>query len=64
MNKKKANICTLLLAIVWMAVLVGSWFIETADGTYRLYYTITAWMAGWFMFDRLDRFRNWLMKSD
>jgi len=62
MSKKKANICTLLLAVIWIAVLVCSYFIKTADGMYRLHYTFTAWMAAWFMFDRLDKFRDWLMK--
>lgn len=61
MSKKKANICTLLLAIVWITILIGSWFIKGSDGTRAC--DIFIWMmAAYTMFDSLDKFNKWLMK--
>lgn len=62
MSKKKANICTLLLMVVVLAVWIGSYFLKTADGIFRLQYVFNVWMAIWFMMDCFVKFRNWLME--
>lgn len=64
MNKKKASICTLLLTVVWFGALIGSWFVKTSDGIFRLSYVFIFWMALWFMADSLSKFRSWLMKGE
>ena len=62
MSKKKANICTLLLMIIVLFVWIGSYFLKTADGIFRLQYAINVWMAIFFMMDCFIKFRNWLME--
>lgn len=62
MDKKKANICTLLLIVVVFAVWIGSFFLKTADGMIRLQYIFNSWMSFWFMMDCFKKFRDWLMK--
>lgn len=57
MNKIKANICTLLLAIV----LFGVWICLGAFGLGRV---LANAMAIWYMLDFLDKFRHWLMESE
>lgn len=61
MSKKKAVICTILFAIVFIAVLIGAYFIETYDGSVRLIYLVSAFVTGMWVSDCIEKFYKWLI---
>ena len=62
MSKRKANICTLLLAIVWFGVWLCLHVIKVYNGDLGCVFSNA--MATWYILDRLVDFRNWLMESN
>ena len=62
MNKKKTIICTVLFAVILLAVFIGSWFIVIADGSYRLSYALTEAVTLAGIYGCAKRFYRWLMK--
>ena len=64
MSKRKANICALLLAIVWFCVWLFLHTIKVCNGELELGCIFSNAMAIWYMLDRIDDFRQWLMKTN
>ena len=62
MSKKKAIICTILFAIVFIAVLTCTLFIETYDGSINLFYLISAFVTGQWVGDCIEKFYKWISK--
>ena len=62
MNKKKTIICTVLFAVILLAVFIGSWFIVIADESYRLSYALTEVVTLAGIYGCAKRFYRWLMK--
>lgn len=62
MNKKKTIICTVLFAVILLAVFIGSWFIVIADGSYRLSYVLTEAVTIVGIYGCVKSFYRWLMK--
>ena len=67
MGRKKALICTCLLAIIISALWIGSCFIKNAEGK-SLYDFLCATafpiMASWYAGGRIARFYEWLKTED
>lgn len=62
MSKKKAVICTILFAIVFIAVLICTYFIKTYDGSMRLLYLISSFVTGKWIGDCVAKFYEWIIK--
>lgn len=67
MNKRKAKVCTALLAIIFFALWIASVFIENSEGT-TLYEFLEGLLfpcfAGCSMGKCITRFYEWLTKTD
>ena len=62
MEKKKAIVCTILFAIVLIAIMICSFFIKTEDGMFRLCYAFGYTALGWCISDCIEKFYKWLTK--
>ena len=62
MEKKKAVVCTILFAIILIAIVFCSFFIETEDGMFKLCYAFGYATTGWCMGDCIEKFYKWLTK--
>lgn len=64
MSKKKAVACTILFAIVLYAIVIGTYFIRTADGAVSLFTLFSYTITGGWLFERIEKFYKWLMKME
>jgi hypothetical protein len=63
MSKKKASICTMLFAIVLFTLFFGTWFVKSPSGL-RLFDLVTGTFSVWWLFERIEKFKHWLLKSE
>lgn len=67
MDKKKALICTGLLAIIILSLWISSWFIKISE-TVTLYdflcKLVFPILAGLYLSKMVDRFYEWLIKTE
>lgn len=62
MSKKKAVVCTILFAIVFIAMLICTFFIKNYDGTVSLFNVIAAFVTGRWTANCIEKFYKWLTK--
>ena len=62
-KKKKAFICTTLLAIVVFGAILVSCFIEGSNNIYLCDF-IYPFLAGCYIYEKCQDFYNWILKSE
>lgn len=61
MDKKKAIVCTIIFSVLLIAVMVGSFFIESKDGIINLGLLFGCTSYGWCIGTMIQKFYKWLM---
>ena len=62
MNKKKAVICTILFAIVFITILICTSFIKSYNGSFSLFTLISAFVTGRWTSHCIEKFYKWISK--
>ena len=60
MEKKKTIVCTIIFAILLIAVMIGSFCIESEDGRINLGLLFGCLSYGWYIGTRIEKFYKWL----
>lgn len=62
MDKKKVAVCVTLFAVVLVGAIVGTIFIKSEDGMFRLCYPVMGGITLSWVSECIGKFYNWLMK--
>lgn len=63
MSKKKAIVCTMLFGIIIFVALAVLLIVQEETGR-DVYQTATSCVTGWWLYNRMDDFYEWLLKTE
>ena len=62
MSKKKAVVCTVLFAIMFFGLLIGTCSIEVYDGSFNLFNLISGFITGMWASNCVEKFYKWIIR--
>ena len=62
MDKKKVAVCVTLFAVVLVGAIVGTIFIKSEDGMFRLCYPVMGIITVVWISESVSKFYGWLIK--